>query len=156
MKFDVEISGKIINRFKKIAKKSFPLESYAIFLGEITEKGQVSIQEMYIPEDLSKYVTEEAVTVPQHWFEDAQIIAQDKGFMVLGDIHSHCFWEKSLQGIQHEPSEADWKAADYTNKNFCGSYCCHAICRIIKRGEKLRATIKFWPVISEVKTKIVK
>jgi proteasome lid subunit RPN8/RPN11 len=153
MKFNVNFPRRIANKFKKIAKSLFPIEAFGILLGEIADDGTVSIEEIYFPPDAQHEANEYEVIVYDNWFTDAAKLGIEKGLVVIGDIHSHCFNEKQAAGMLHEPSEDDWRNSESINKLVCNSYCCFAVCRVVKKNNKLRATIKFWPVIQDITTK---
>lgn len=156
MKIKVEVPKGIRRSFIRVAKKVFPIENYGIFLGTINDEGIVKIKDIYYPPDVAEQSSENHVDRPERWFQAAQEYGEPDGLLVVGDIHSHCYKEKEADEACHAPSEQDWIGAEFVNKEFVHSYCVFAVCKIVERHKKLRASIKFWPVIRDVRTKITK
>ena len=156
MKIKVELPRNIRRSFFRAAKKVFPIEYYGIFLGIVDDSGHVRIKDIYYPEDIAANSSENHVDRPEKWFDAAVDYGLKSGLIVVGDIHSHCYKEKEAATVDRSPSEQDWIGADFVNREFSPTYCVFAVCKIVQKAGKLRASVKFWPVIRDVKTKITK
>lgn len=143
----VRVPRRLVGDFKLVAKEYFPREAFAYLLGR--DAGTlVEVEELFVPEDLDKWVTEVSVELSPGWLVAAKRAAKDLGLTVVGDIHSHPFRYCELQGLkpEHTPSEVDID---------CGLKQIHGICRVLEASTgKLRATTRFWgpqvPVIEEL------
>lgn len=137
----------MLAEFRKAAKLAFPREAFAYLLGR--DAGTlVEIEELYFPEDVAEHATHSSVDVQHHWELDAKTHASDSGLSIVGDLHSHPYNYLQTDGVRQDcvPSESDHE-----------SRCCGivGICVVTEqRSGQLRSTIKFWPPMTQIETKI--
>lgn len=148
---EIIVARKAMEKFKRSARSEYPVEEFAVLLGEINQD-QVKIKDVYFPVDRKKCSSSGAVQVRLSWFNEAQ---DQTGLLAIGDIHSHCLTQKE-RDVQHEPSQSDWDSAYAIYNNGTPQYCVFGICRIMKANSgRLRATIRFWPLPTPVSTRVV-
>lgn len=142
----VKISTKTINRFKKMAKKVFPSETFCYLLGEIINNKYI-IRDIYFPKDVKKYCTPDIANIQDHWEDEVKIYAQRKNLKKIGDLHNHSYTYqdcKSRKITDLSPSEQDWER-DNESCPIMG------ICLIKQRKDgKLYSKIKFWGPLQKV------
>ena len=150
----VECPRRLIEGFKREAKRVFPKETYALLIGfdeESPAGRRVSITEIYYPEDAERFCTTQRANWQDAWLVDAAEHAKDVGAELVGDIHSHPWTRAEWQAIDGIPgrqmSEDDYDKFKWNR--------IAGICRVYEtRTGKLRASVRFWPPLTPVKTKI--
>jgi len=143
----VEIPRRVLESFKRAAKKAFPREAFAYLIGQ--DAGDLLIiEDLYFPTDQGRYAGETGITVPPHWEPEARAHAKEQDATLVGDIHSHprrfSQWKGQLS--ERTPSEGDhaqgWRG-------LCG------ICVIAEQSDgRLRASIRFFGPSFPVHTKV--
>jgi len=140
----VRVSRRLLDYFKRYAKRAYPLEAYAIVIGRMNGE-TARVTQLYIPDDQAEYATRTRIRVPDGWWAQAHRLALN-GEEILGDIHSHP--EKSKFEQDASPSEADY---DRHNAALQG------VCSIRKYPSgRMLARIKFWPARAGVVERITK
>lgn len=146
---NVDFPKKLIEQFKRSAKKRFPIEDFAFILGTRLNSKLV-VKYLWFPHDREQHTTDEAVFTPVHWITGVKQIALDRGLEVLGDIHSHCF-EDRMDCI---PSEHDLDHPEIMEFLSEGEESFQAICTVWKTPKTKRAAIRLWPIFKKIKTKL--
>lgn len=140
------VPPKIIEEFKKQAKRSFPKESFAYLLGRDAGT-QVEIEELHTPHGVEQHCTEGSVSIGENWLSEARKEARTSGLTVVGDIHSHPFLCPKSYSPGCAPSEGDLDD---------GMTQIHGICQVWKtKSDKLQAKVRFWGPIVPVKVNII-
>jgi hypothetical protein len=144
----IEVSRRVIERFKRAAREAFPRETFAFLVGQ--DAGDlVIVEDLFIPEDVAEWCTRGAVYAPPQWEIEARIAAAEDGAKVVGDIHSHPrpyeVWRGQL--TERTPSEGDhaigWRG-------ICG------ICVVSEtRNKKRRASVRFYGPAWKVEEKVI-
>lgn len=141
----------VLQKFKIEAKKTFPIEEYAILVGTVDPTGEVELADLWWPEGRAAFCTSSAVQVQASWWRAARRWASTNNYTLLGDIHSHCY-----ETPRHDatPSEDDIDRFDSSyfkyikNRPFL-----MGICTISKdRQGRLRARSRLWPIQKEGKS----
>lgn len=130
----ISIEKPLIEQVKREARRLYPVECYAVMLGERTDTG-CRIEWLVWPDVSGIHSTEDNVMIKPEWIMHAAGIARDKGLEVIGDVHSHCY-ESSTVVADHAPSQGDWERLD---RNYI-----QCICVVTKTKKGLRAGVKFW------------
>jgi proteasome lid subunit RPN8/RPN11 len=140
----VHVSRRLLDHFRREAKQAYPKEAYAILIGKI-RGDQVSVTQLFIPDNQRAKATPDQIEVAASWREEAYHLANAAGEQVLGDLHSHTpTCTLSRWRGDSAPSEGDWK---------CASEYIHAICTIYKYPTgRMVARITFWPSDLALKT----
>lgn len=141
----LKIKQALIDQFKREAKYLFPVECYAIMLGQRT-CGSAEVKWLMFPDIMGDYSTEEAVMVQERWWQHAHAVAKAKDMVVLGDIHSHCY-EAAAPVKDHAPSEDDWERF---GREYFQGIC---VCTKTKTGG-IRSSVKFWESTPDVTMEI--
>ena len=140
----VNVSRRLLDHFRREAKKAYPKEAYAVLIGKV-HGDRVDITQLYIPDNQRCKATAHQIEVAVAWREEAMRLAKLTGEEILGDIHSHtptCTISKWRE--DSAPSEGDWK---------CASEYIHAICTIYKYPTgRMVARITFWLSNLQLKT----
>lgn len=84
----VEIPKKVISKFRKFARLSYPNECCGFFLG-VELKSAYIIESIYIPLDQEKYASPDGINICADWWDDAEEEAAKTKVGILGFIHSH-------------------------------------------------------------------
>jgi proteasome lid subunit RPN8/RPN11 len=132
----------IERQFKKLAKAMFPCEAYALFLGTIAGD-RVHVDEMYVPENLSRFSKPEYVTIQPEWVIDANEQAKESDLVITCDAHSHTYrkGETVFDAVQ---SEKDLQRD-------CGM-AAYGVCNVVETKRGLRASLRWYgPQIGLVK-----
>lgn len=113
----INVSRKALRKFTAESKRMFPRECFSALLG--TSSGDKHyVEDIWIPEDLDKYVTTEEVSLPDHWAVEANEHASDQEMEVLGCHHSHPYllsecnkaWTpRRMLKVAVVPSLGDWE-----------------------------------------------
>lgn len=129
---------KIINEFKTLAKDAFPKETIAFLCGTI-EYDLITIEELWVPENVLKYCTKDTITLQPTWSTDAIDYAKDNDLVIVGDIHSHPVSYHYSYAVSTLPSEQDIESRGLAWQQISG------ICAVrqSKLG-RLTSTVKFW------------
>lgn len=143
----IQVSKRLIEDFKKKAKKSFPNEAYAYLLGH-TEGEKIIVDSLFYPTNVDSFCSAAAVDVQNKWWYEAKREAKRTDLTIVGDIHSHPY-KKHAKHTDTSPSETDWDG-------LVGGHIM-AIC-VIKQLQNghLRARTKFWGPMPQVKVKTTK
>ncbi len=140
----VKCSRRLLNHFRREAKRAFPKEAFAVLIG--TVRGDVvEVTQIYIPDHQRDAATPHKITVSNSWVDQARSLAKLSGEIVLGDIHSHTpTCARSRWREDGAPSQGDWKVAtDYI----------HAICTVYKyTSGRMVSRVSFWPSNLALKT----
>ena len=141
----VKFPTKLSKKFYQKAKTAFPNEEYAILLGKKTPTG-FRVDHLYFPTERLNDQHPEHVNAKMNWFETAQEMANTLNLEVLGDMHSHCYYE--IDGFAGtDPSEADWEWAESLKLISGGKYRLLGIVRLLEKGGKTRCATRFWPAV---------
>lgn len=97
MSGNYSICSRAWRAWKATCRKQYPNEAFAYLLG----CGDMVI-DIWIPEDLAEYATPNEVTLPAHWYIEAEQEAASQNLRVVGCVHSHC--DDEYDGC---PSNAD-------------------------------------------------
>jgi proteasome lid subunit RPN8/RPN11 len=146
----IYVSKKIIGAFKQKAKENFPREVFAYLLGHTNEE-KIVIDSLFYPTNVDSHCTPCHVNIQPNWRSEAKREAKQTGTQILGDCHSHPYQydQKSSHFSDTSPSETDW---DSTYNGEISAIC---VVQQIK-NERLRARIKFWAPMPQVKVKETK
>lgn len=132
-------SRRLLDHFKRFAKRAYPREAYAILLG--TQRGDsVRIRSLYIPDDQDRFTSNDVVRVQEKWWLTAGAIAREEGSELLGDLHSHP--ASANFEFDAAPSQADYDRIDAPIQGIC-------CVRRYKSG-RMAAIIKFWPATNSI------
>lgn len=132
---------KFINEFKKQAKKAFPKETIAYLCG-IIEYDLITIEDLWIPDNVLNYCDHDTVWVKPEWAVEAIDYAKDNDLVIIGSIHSHPFTKKELSfysGTGKHQSEADIDSCGLAWQQISGI----CVVKELKTG-KLTSSIRFW------------
>ena len=141
----IKISRRLLDHFRREAKRIFPKEAYAALLGE-SKGGVVKVTQLFFPEDQERYATKKNIPYSNTWLTKATVAARLVGLGVLGEIHSHP--ENSRFEHDAAPSQDDWERASDAST-------VHGICSIRKYPSgRIITRIKFWPKLPLLKEKI--
>jgi len=145
--------GKVIfpknlrQQFIKAAKAAFPREEFACLLGRRDENGIFSIEELYFPPGRENSATKDYVQPELDWFEWAREIGFQKGLIILGDIHSHCY-DANKEGVADtSPSEQDFTYLAAIKDEVEHYYSILGICRVAKKGRRFYSDIVLYPAM---------
>lgn len=137
------IHERAINKFKREAKRVFPLESWGYILGHETLDA-LEIVDIWLPEDIEKYAKVDRVDPPKHWPIKVLEYCEEHDITALGSIHSHPYTYAELQHKGYKAHLPDHSTSE-SDALYGLTTRLHAICRILEsRTGRLRATIKFW------------
>lgn len=136
-----EISKKLVSEFKAQAKSAFPKETIAYLCGTL-EHNIITIEELWVPEDVLRYCTHDTVTIKPEWAIEAIEYAKDNDMVICGTIHTHPFTKEELaiySGTGKHQSEADIDSCGLAWQQISG------IC-VVKESKsgRLSASIRFW------------
>lgn len=135
----VTYSRRLLDHFKRFAKRAYPKEAYAILLG--TQHGDsIQIHSLYIPDDQDRFTTGDLVRVQEKWWLAANAIAKEDGCEILGDLHSH----PSTARFEPDaaPSQADYGRIDAPIQGIC--------CIRRHTSGRMTSLIKFWPAANSI------
>lgn len=110
----IKIPRRLLDKFRKEAKRLFPREAAALLIGLRIGNG-FHIDDLWIPEDLEQHVSENKIDWQEHWDADAHCEAAEMRLAVVGYIHSHPYrFTDSNKGrfvgcAEPAPSEGDWR-----------------------------------------------
>jgi hypothetical protein len=143
LKFPVRLDAE----FKYEAKKKFPKETLAYVLGSITKGQIIACEELFWPDN--SIGSENDIIVKDHWLREAQDSAKEQGLEVIGSIHSHPW--------KYKEGNMNWPPDRAPSENDYDSVLIHAgmlgICVVQEMANhKLRASIRFWSPMLNVKT----
>jgi proteasome lid subunit RPN8/RPN11 len=147
----VQVSEKITEEFKAKAKASFPNEAFAYLLG-YTEEDKIIIDSLFYPTGMESHCTPHHVHVQHGWRAEARREAKRTGTEIVGDIHSHPYYydsKKDSRLCDTSPSETDW---DGVRDGEITGIC---VVQQIK-DKRLRARVKYWGPMAQVKLKQTK
>lgn len=151
MALSVRIPKALEQRFKKAAKEAFPNEEYAILLGQKRSAEVFEVVDLYFPPDRDKFCTDRHVDIQPRWFKEARKLAQEAGYRLIGDLHSHPYTKMT----DASPSECDWDASEYPKGWTNGSSIVMGICLVVKRAGKWYSRVRFWPTFRPLRKKVV-
>lgn len=136
--YSFEISKKLINEFKILAKKSFPKEVIAYLCGTI-EQNIITVEELWVPDNVLKYCTKDTILIQPTWSSEAIDYAKDNDLIVVGDIHSHPVSYEYSYAVSNMPSESDVLSRGLAWEQITGI----CVVRQSKTG-RLTSSVKFW------------
>lgn len=141
-------SRRILEQFRKEAKRIFPLEAFAVLLGDV-DRDSVDISGIFIPEDQELYCTHQGISADNcnAWWARGDILAKTFGLTAIAEIHSHP--ENSTYSFDTSPSGTDWERVGQLGNIL------HAICSIRRypTGRTI-SRIKIWPALPPLKEKV--
>jgi proteasome lid subunit RPN8/RPN11 len=144
----ITYSRRILDSFRKEAKRLFPLEAFAVLLGNI-DGDSIDISGIFIPEDQERRCTTTGISSKNcnTWFARGGILAEVFGLTAIAEIHSHP--ENSGFSYDTSPSDTDWERVQQLENRL------HAIFSIRRypTGRTI-SRIKIWPVLPVLKEKI--
>ena len=85
---NVAIPRNLLQAFRRVAKRVWPREAYAILLGT-HDAGQYIIGDIHFPLGWQDDAREDGSQISAAWWDEAARIAEVQDVSVLGDIHSH-------------------------------------------------------------------
>lgn len=132
---------KILTEFKLQAKSAFPKETIAFLCGTI-EYDLLTIQELWVPDNVLKYCDHNTVNIKSEWAVQAIDYAEENDLVVIGTIHSHPFTKEELEfysGTGKHQSEADIDSCGLAWQQISGI----CVVRESKSG-RLTSGIRFW------------
>lgn len=137
MKCKVKIKKGQLDYFRKLARKSSPLEIQAYIVGKVNSPDLVTVDKLYY----TKLYYSQTSTEVQWYFEDYDRVkkeAEEKGLKVVGDIHSHPNWDAVM-------SPTDYKAHIEEGFRICG------LCSVLNNKTRVR----FWISESSLPCEII-
>lgn len=138
----IKVSKELTKWFIKEAKKKFPAEYYGYLAGTIN--GDEVRVELLIPPLLGsdEIVSDQfSVRPSQLYWERAATEAKNRGLVVVGDIHSHCYDDIGDNRSDPAPSFMDFvRFEGKKNKNFVS----FAICEIREIKGRKYSKVTFW------------
>ncbi len=133
----VKVKKGALDYFRKLARQSFPYEIQAYLIGKINSIDEVEIVSFAYTK---KYSIQTKGTVA--WYvEDYNLLkenAENAGYKILGDIHTHPSWDAVL-------SPADYKISVLEQQVICG------ICSVNDKKTRVR----FWTPASALPCRII-
>lgn len=135
-------SRRLLDHFRREAKRIFPKEAFAVLLGRSSENS-VKITELFIPDNQERYCTEVGIPYANVWLRRAWDIAEQTHLDVLGELHSHP--EKSSYKHDTTPSRNDWARAGRVS-------IVHGVCSLRKYPTgRMVARVEFWPTLPDIR-----
>jgi len=110
----IKVPRRLLNKFRTEAKRFFPREACGLFVG-MRIGYSYHVDDIWIPEDLEKHVTDSKINWQTHWETEAHCEAEEMRLAVLGYIHSHPYrFSDPNKGrfvgcAEPAPSEGDWR-----------------------------------------------
>jgi hypothetical protein len=135
------------DRFKKSAKKIFPVEECAFLIGRKDENGDYRVEDLYFPEDRLEHSSDVHIDISSKWFRTAQETYFERGQVVLGFLHSHCYDAKKEGIADLMPSLADVNAVNFFKAEVEPYYSITGILRLVKNGARIRSDLALYPLI---------
>ena len=138
---------RLLDRFKREAKRIFPKEAYAVLLGH-RNGDSVRVTHLYIPYNQERLSKETSIPYANSWLQQARLEAIPEGLDVLGDCHSHTAtsaWEQDTA-----PSAQDW------DRSLQIKSAIHCICSIRRYPSgRMIARTRFWPTHQNVTERVL-
>jgi hypothetical protein len=97
---NVTVAQKLIDSFRRRAKRVFPLEKFAFIAGRRNTPEEIQIVQFIYPEQTA---TLDEVTVSREAFTKSMESAAKQKLILLGSIHSHPFPYNVFRGIGVDP-----------------------------------------------------
>jgi len=117
-------------RWHAAARAAWPREHYGILLGRrIDATSAAVIEEIWSPPDVAEHATDAWIAPRAEWMAEAAHIAEDEGWRVLGDIHTHPYREHEYSHMlppDRTMSEGDvryWAEGALVGITVVWSYC---------------------------------
>ena len=136
----IRVEPQVITDFEKLARKAFPKETLAYLLG-VRKGNRIAIMDLWTPEDVGDYCTDSNVITPKHWDAEAHEHAEEEGWNVIGDIHSHPYTYTELENRRKrlkgkpEMEELNWPSSqDWYGR--CGHLWITGVCLV--KEDKLK------------------
>jgi proteasome lid subunit RPN8/RPN11 len=98
------IGAQEVARFKALCKSAYPVERFGALIGSMSDdRWSVSVARIWTPpeSEARRYCSKSKICLPDQWWTEAQEEAEEEGFMVVGDVHSHCY-EGPSDGVRSE------------------------------------------------------
>lgn len=149
----VILNEKSLRAYVKEAKKAFPRETYAFLLGSEDENTK-NIQELYIPSDQDKWCTSECVMRTNFWVKEAKKYIKSKNLVVLGDIHSHCYFDIDAKTCDESLSFTDITYSYFVRESFKCPDPIVGLLILKKPKHRIRASVVLYPEIKIYDAKI--
>ena len=114
---EIKVSRRSLDRFRRTARKRYPIEYLEILLGHVTDQTIEIVKSAPIPH--TSTLTSEDMGGCEYEVKDLEIIklkAQSEGLEYLGSVHSHCGYSIN------NPSESDNEDAIDTGEKIFGIY----------------------------------
>ncbi len=134
---------KALNRFRKFAKKSYPLECCGFLIGTEADKTLI-VSYIYIPQNQAEYASEDQILITEEWFEAALDFAREQDMYMIGFIHSHPDYSDTSLSEQDISITADLRRAMKPIKNPV-----MGIVGVYKRSNGLHTKVTMWPMFSK-------
>lgn len=144
----VEVSRRLLDRFKRAAKAAFPCETFAYLIGQNAGSLQI-VEDLYFPEGVERNCTTNAVWSEEHWLAEATTYARDEDAAVIGDIHSH---PRTFARWGGQLSECTPSAGDHAIgwHGLCG------ICVVSEQQDgRLKAAARFYGPSPQIETHLL-
>lgn len=136
IKCKVRVRKSALNYFRSKARDN-PKEIQAYLIGKVISPELVVIEEFAYPKTYAAQTTGE-VSWYQVEFDEVKRSAEERGFRVVGDLHSHPSWDAVM-------SASDYKSLIEDGHRVCG------LCSINGR----RTRVRFWIAESALPLDIV-
>jgi len=144
----ITYSRRLMDHYKREAKRLFPLEAFAVLLGFI-DGDSINIAGLFIPENQELRSTHQGISAKNcnMWFARGDLVGKKFGLDCLGEIHSHPW--ASTYSDDRSPSDTDWDRVGQLGTKI------HAICSIRRypTGRTI-SRIKVWPALPSLREKV--
>ena len=144
------MSKKLAAKFVREARKHFPREFLAYCIGSKGRGNSIVVRDLVFPGegDIVK-ATEHFVSASLGFEARALREAIDKGWYLLGDLHTHCYDQLAdPKGTFHAASDPAPSYQDYDRFNeerTFAPFVIFGVCELRKVGRKTMSRITFWP-----------
>lgn len=147
----VHVNKGPLARFRKKAKLLFPAELLGICVGTV-ESGIAVVKDILIPDDQEN--TEDFVNVPVNSYEIARQYAYENGWVVLGDIHTHCSEYFAVE--ETTPSKGDTIISEEVLTSLSGYGGFLGIMSLEKtKKNRFRSKMNFWPIYTFIPHRVI-
>jgi len=147
MRGKVVFPNSLRQQFIKAAKLAFPREEFCFLLGRRDENGIFTVAELYFPPGRENSSTVDYVEPDVEWFRWAREIGFQKGLIILGDLHSHCY-DANKEGVADtSPSEQDFQYMEAIKDDAEHYYSIMGICRVVKKSRRFYSHIILYPAM---------
>jgi Prokaryotic homologs of the JAB domain len=135
----LSVAPDVITDFKRQARNAFPRETCAFLLGK-WEGNNVEVLDLYVPSDIARHATPDAIDYQDRWFVEAEEEASEAGLVVVGDVHSHPYGSKDPVPWAFSAAQSEYDL-DYSPR--WGKIA--GICFVREqKGGRLMSRVRFW------------